>query len=178
MDQVVHRGEEDTVKVCKAGIIKRNTAGNTSPFSQGDLLDELGFVGEKSAVTEILKGTYAFPPECDEHARRVCTEACKIYAKVARETIHAFVTRKQFQKWWCTAKEDTQSSIEGIHFGHLITASWNDLLTDLYTAKINACLNLGTSLERWGKSLTVLLKKEFESVFFDNLRASTGPKRL
>ena len=100
------------------------------------------------AVTDILNRTYTFPPECDKHARRVCWEACKIYAKVASETIHAFVTRKQFQKWWRTAKEDTQSSMEGIHFGHLITASWNDLLTDLYTAKINACLNLGTSLER------------------------------
>ena len=51
MDQVVYRGEEDTVRVCKTGIIKRNTAGNTSLFSQGDLLDELGFIGEKSAVT-------------------------------------------------------------------------------------------------------------------------------
>ena len=115
--------------MCKTGIVKRNTAGNTSPFSQGDLLDELGFMGEKSAVTEILNGTYAFPPECNEHAHRICTKASKIYAKVARETIHAFVTRKQFQKWWRTTKEDTQSSMEGIHFGHLITASWNDLLT-------------------------------------------------
>ena len=170
-DQVVYKGEEDTVRVCKAGIVKRNTAGNMSPFIQGDLLDNLGFMGEKSAVTEILNGTYVFPPKCDEHARRICTKASKIYAKVARETIHAFVTRKQLQEWWHTAKEDTQSSMEGIHFGHLITASWNDFLTDLYTAKINACLNLGTSLKRWGKSLTVLLEKEFGSVFFNKLRA-------
>ena len=61
--------------------------------------------------------------------------------------------------------------MEGINFGNLITASWNNLLTDLYTAKINACLNLGTALERWGKSLTVLLEKEFGSIFFDKLRA-------
>ena len=78
---------------------------------------------------------------------------------------------EKFQQWWRTAKEDTQSSMEGIHFDHLITASWNDFLTDLCTAKINACLNLGTSLKRWGKSLTVLLEKEFGSVFFDKLRA-------
>ena len=81
------------------------------------------------------------------------------------------MTRKQFQEWWRTTKEDTQSSMEGIHFGHLKAAAWNNHLTDLYTAKINACLNLGTALERWGKGLTVLLEKEFGSIFFDKLRA-------
>ena len=53
-------------------------------------------MGKKSAVTEILNGTYTFPPECDARVRRICTEASKIYAKVAQETIHAYVTRKQF----------------------------------------------------------------------------------
>ena len=61
--------------------------------------------------------------------------------------------------------------MEGIHFGHLKTRSWNNFLTALYTAKINACLKSGTPLGRWGKSLTVLLEKEFGSVFFDKLRA-------
>ena len=59
----------------------------------------------------------------------------------------------------------------GVHFSHLKTAAWNDFLTDLYTSKLNVCLFSGDSLERWGKSLTVLLEKEFGSVFFDKLRA-------
>ena len=41
----------------------------------------------------------------------------------------------------------------------------------MYTAKLNALLNSGVPLERWSKSLTVLLKKEFGSVFFNKLRA-------
>ena len=77
--QIMHRGKEDTVRVCKSGIVKRNTAGNASPFTQGDLLEELGFMGEKSAVTDILNGTYTFPSECDAQVRRICTEASKIY---------------------------------------------------------------------------------------------------
>ena len=167
--QVTRRGKEDTVEVCKSGIVRRNTAGNASPFAQGDLLEELGFMGDKSAVTEILNRTYNFPPECNARVCRICAEASKIYVKVAQETTHAFVTRKHFQSWWRTANENTPSSMEGIHFGHLITASWNHILTDLYTAKINASLKSGTPLGRWVKSLTVLLEKEFGSVFFDKL---------
>ena len=148
----MHRGKEDTVRVCKSGIVRRNTVRNTSPFAQGDLLEELGFMGKKSAVTEILNGTYIFPPECDAHVCRICTKASKIYAKVAQETIHAFVTRKHFQSWWSTANKNTQSSMEGIHFGNLITASWNNFLTDLYIAKINACLKSGAPLGRRGKA--------------------------
>ena len=61
--------------------------------------------------------------------------------------------------------------MEGIHFSHLKTAAWSDQLTNLYIAKLNASLRGGFPLERWGKSLTVLLEKEFGSVYFDKLRA-------
>ena len=91
---MLYKGEEDTLRVCKNGIVKKNTSGNASLFAQGDLLEELGFIGKKLAVTIILNRTYTFPPECDARVRRICTEACKIYAKVAQETIHAYVTRQ------------------------------------------------------------------------------------
>ena len=81
------------MRVCKDGTVKKNTTGNTPSFAQGDRLDKLGFMGKKSAVTKILNGTYIFPPECDGRVRRICMEASKIYAKVAQETIHAYVTR-------------------------------------------------------------------------------------
>ena len=44
--QVVYEGKVDTEKFCSDSIVKRNTAGNASPFAQGDLLDALGFMGE------------------------------------------------------------------------------------------------------------------------------------
>ena len=85
------------MRVCKNGIVERNTAGNASPFAQGNLLDKLGVMGKKSAITKILNETYTFPPKSDAQVRRIYTEASKIYAKVAQETIHAYVTRQQFQ---------------------------------------------------------------------------------
>ena len=68
-DQVVHSDKADTETVCSQNIVERNTAGNASPFTQGDLLETLGFMEEKSAVTEIINGAYEFPTECDERAR-------------------------------------------------------------------------------------------------------------
>ena len=78
---------------------------------------------------------------------------------------------KHIQTWWRTPNKDIQSLMEGIHFGHLKTAAWHSFLTELYRSKLNACLLSRIPLERWDKSLTVLLEKEFGSVFFDKLRA-------
>ena len=51
--------------------MKRNTAGNVSPFAQGDLLEELGFMGKKSTGTEIISGIYEFSPDCDTRLQRI-----------------------------------------------------------------------------------------------------------
>ena len=88
-------------------------------------------------------------------------------AKIANETITSFVRKKEFQDWWRTANGDIQFSMTGIHFSHLKTTAWNDLLTNLYIAKLNAGLKGGFPLDIWGKSLTVLLEKEFGSVYFE-----------
>lgn len=166
----MYRGKKDTKQVCRENIVKCNNARNTSPFAQRDLLEALGFMGEKSAVTEIIYGTYEFLPDCNTCVQSICREVCKIYTKVAQETIHSFVTRRQFQSCWRTANEDIQLSMEGIHFSHLKTAAWSNFLTNLYTAKLNACLASGVPLERWVKNLTVLPEKKFGSAFFDKLR--------
>ena len=61
--------------------------------------------------------------------------------------------------------------IEGKHFRHLKIAARRNFLAYLYISNLNACLLSRVPLKRWGKSPTVLLEKEFGSVFFDKLRA-------
>ena len=69
------------------------------------------------------------------------------------------------------ADEDIQSSKSGIHFGHYKAAAYNEYLTSLLEAKLNLILSTGIPLERWTHGLTVLLEKEFGSVYIDKLRA-------
>ena len=62
-EQDLFTGKEDTERVCSQNIVKRNTAGNSSPFANGPLLETLGFLGENLAVTDVIKGTFMFPDD-------------------------------------------------------------------------------------------------------------------
>ena len=62
-EQDLYTGKEDTERVCSQNIVKRNTAGNSSPFANGLLLEALGFLGEKLDVTEVLEGTFEYPDD-------------------------------------------------------------------------------------------------------------------
>ena len=144
---------------------------HSAPISSGELLDEVGFLGNTPAVQEILRGTYAYPKDMDVHTRHLLDEAARIFSKTADDVVSTFVTTKDFQDWWLTCDETTQSSKSGAHFSHYKAAAHDDYLSALHVAKLNLALASGKPLERWGHGLTVLLEKEFGSIYIDKLRA-------
>ena len=63
----------------KEGIVKRYTKGHaTSPFSRGQLLEDVSFKGEGPKVDDLLHGECNFPDDCPEPARVLCRAAAKI----------------------------------------------------------------------------------------------------
>ena len=63
-EKTVHEGEEEVHGVLSTNIATRYSQGNNSPFLSGQLLGDLGYMGERTAVEDILKDTYVFPEEC------------------------------------------------------------------------------------------------------------------
>jgi hypothetical protein len=181
VSRVAERAEEgpDTVyssrhEVETAGaahLTGRYREANHAPANSGALLDDIGQLGAGQAVQDILRGTYEYPPEMDHHTRLLLQEAAFLFAQTAEDVVSTFVTTKDFQEWWLTANEDIQSSRSLAHFGHYKAAAYNDYLSALHAAKLNLALQTGIPLERWGHGLTVLLEKEFGSIYLDKLRA-------
>ena len=53
-------GKEAIKEVYKQSISQQNNMGPDSPFSTGQLLDELGFIGKRTKVDAILMDTFIF----------------------------------------------------------------------------------------------------------------------
>ena len=70
-----------------------------------------------------------------------------------------------------TARENTESSPSGIHFGHYKAQSHSTYLTDLQVKKLNLAYQRGKPLDRWGHGTTVLLAKKAGGTTIDKLRA-------
>lgn len=156
-------GREAAEKACMESTAKRYNQGNNSPFLTDQMLEDLGWVGDGPKMDNVLEGRYDFPEDCTQEARAICKQARVLHQEVVNDAPNVW--------WWRSAKEDTQSSMSAVHFGHLMIAATNDYLTALYVQKLNSALATGKPLSRWGRSLVVLLEKVFGSIMFEKLRA-------
>ena len=112
-------------------------------------------------MQDAIEGKYEFPEDCPPDARAICEQAKIRHEAVSEHTLNVVIRTDLFQRWWRNAKEDTQSSMSAVHFGHLMTAATDDHLTRLYAKKLSCALATGKPLSRWGRSLVVLLEKSF-----------------
>jgi hypothetical protein len=62
-------------------------------------------------------------------------------------------------------------SKSGCHFGHYKAASFDGYLSAIHTAKLTLATSTGVPLACWGNGLMVLLKKVFENIYIDKMRA-------
>ena len=154
------------------GISKRYTNGHvTSPFSKGQLLEDVGFQGESPKVDGILYGKYKFPEDYLEPAQVLCKVAAKISKDNNYKVTATCITTKTFQDWWKTANENIMSLMYGVHFSHYKIAVYSDLPTSLHVAKLNLVLSSSEFLDRRCQSLMIFLEKEYGNIEFDKLRA-------
>ena len=138
---------------------KRYSQGNNSHFSTGQLLEDLGWMGDGPRMGDVIERKYEFPENCPPEARAICEQAKIFHQEVAEDALNVVIRADLFQRWWWNAREDKQSSMSAVHFGHLMTAATDDYLTRLYVKKLNCALATGNPLSRWGRSLVVLLEK-------------------
>jgi hypothetical protein len=136
------------------------------------LLSDVGIAGNGPAMLQVLQGTYDFPPGTDEYTKLFITEAVALYHDLGGEDgVADFVTRSDFQQFWRTAKEKTESSKSGKHFGHYKAGSFDNTISQLHATSLNAIRETGKAPARWKCSVTVLLEKVMGVRRVDKLRA-------
>ncbi len=138
---------------------------------QGTFFEDVGHLADGPVAQQILDGTYVYPPDLDPATRLLFEEASATYAALSSTMIATYVTPKDFQHFWQTAREQMGLAYSRLHFGHNIAASYCSDLSLLHAAKLLICARNGVPLARWGKGLTVLLEKIMRNVFVHKLQA-------
>jgi hypothetical protein len=133
--------------------------------------DDIGHLADGPVARQILEGTYIYPVYLDPATQHLFKEAAVTFSTLSPKQIATYVTVKDFQYFWQTAKERTGSSFSGLHFGHYIAASFCPDLSSLHAAKLSIRARNGVALSWWGRGLTVLLEKILSNVFVHKLQA-------
>lgn len=170
-NDIVYDTREGVEEQAARRLTDRFKLARDAPISQGQLFDDIGYLGDTSSTRAILEGTYDFPPEMDPHTRLLLEEAHRIFANKSTEEISNFVSTSDFQYFWKRADEFIQSSYSNVHFGHYKAIARDRYLSALQAAKLSLAAKTGIPMDRWGHSLTVLLEKEFGNIYLDKLRA-------
>ena len=58
--QTPHEGKEEVQDACIKSIAKRYNQGNNSPFSMGQLLEDLGWMGDGPRMGGVLERKYKY----------------------------------------------------------------------------------------------------------------------
>ena len=153
----------------KDGKGSRYKTARSTPIARGRLLRDLGHLANTPAAKEILEGTYCFPLGTDEATILILKATAAVYVK-NKGVVKTILKHKDFL-FWRRAKERTESSNKGLHFGHSISQSFSKELTDLKLLQLNIVLRMGMPLRRWLHGLTVMLEKEAGNCEIDKLRA-------
>jgi hypothetical protein len=150
--------KEDIEQVAGQTIGERYKLAYSAPImSHNKLLSDIGFTGDGEAVLAILAGTYEFPPDTDPGTRLLLTEAAVLFSTLGEDCIEDWVHRQDFQKWWSTTREATESSKSRLHFGHNKAGASDDIISQLHATSLNTIREIGVAPDMWRQSITVLL---------------------
>ena len=157
--KVEYTEQSDIERVVREETQTRFLAAKCSPFCQGVLGEQLGYISDTSIALEILERRYP-PPEVSDATALLIDEIGRVGQQITRNGVPLTISPEEYSQYWGHVKEGASSSISGLHFGHYIAASKDKLLTRIFTKKMNLVTSTGSAPSRWGVGLSVLLEME------------------
>ena len=109
----------------------------------------------------LLKGRYEYPEGFDSATRELLEECARIRQTVPKQSVSTIIWRQKWKKRRKRAKEDTSSSISGLHFGHYKSGAQSQIISHFHALKTSLLLCRGIALDHWSHGLLVMLEKMF-----------------
>ena len=85
------------------------------------LRGDFGYTAFSPTAKKVIKGRYEYPEGFDSATRELLEECERILQTVPKQSEATIIRREEWEKRWKQAKEDTSSSMSGLHFGHYKT---------------------------------------------------------
>jgi hypothetical protein len=78
-------------------LSQRFCLAHSAPCYQGQLFDDLGFMGDTECTQKILKGTYEYPPDTNEWTKKILQQAQMTFSQMSGTVIATMITTEDFQ---------------------------------------------------------------------------------
>ena len=130
-----------------------------TPAMQGELLEDLGYLGMTTASAAILEGTYTCPPGTDSYTRDFFDTLKASHDLDPKTRVSCKITQADYKRYWTRSKERTSSSLSGLHFGHWKSAADVPLLAETHALFSEIAVSKGYSPTRWQAGLSAMLEK-------------------
>jgi hypothetical protein len=89
----------------------------SAPCYQGQLFDDLGFMGDTECSRKILEGTYEYPPNTNVWMKKILQEAHYTFSRMSGAKIATTFFTADFQQYWIKVDRNS-SSFSGVTFLH------------------------------------------------------------
>jgi hypothetical protein len=111
----------------------------SAPCYQGQLFNDLGFMGDTECFKQILEGTYEYPPDTDIWTKGILQEAHYTFSHMSGAKITTTNSTMDFQQYWIRVDERTSSSFSSVTFLHYKAVTSHSMLSAMHTAYLSAC---------------------------------------
>jgi hypothetical protein len=136
---------------------KRFDLSMSAPITMSSLRTRLGFLSDTDFANSLLAGDVHIPWDVDDVTATVLDEIIRLFSLLREGHGVVDITADHFRYYWRRFKEQTLSSISGVHAGHYKSA------THFYARG-------GCPPNRWGHGLQVMLEKVAGVALVNKLR--------
>ena len=89
--------EEEVFTQVSKSLTERFRLAFTAKCHEGQLFDDIGFIGDTAAARQILAGTYVFPADTDPATMLLLEEAGHMFRSMPDKEVATYVTIKDYQ---------------------------------------------------------------------------------
>ncbi len=108
---------------------KRFFLAEEAPICSGILWETFGYNADSWAGEEVLEGSFIFDEDADEATQDLFREIAVTQESVPKDSVRDVVTKGEWGNFWRKAREETSSSVSGLHFSHYKAGVSSDLIS-------------------------------------------------
>jgi hypothetical protein len=164
--------KEEINDACIDKGYKRYAQAHGSPFLTGQLLEDLGFLGNQNKVQDILNGTYYCPEEVDEFTQQFIQELRRPETANRHATITGYTMTDKHIKSRKKMRVGTASSTFGPSFSEIIAGTENVAIAEIDAAIVSITALIGYCPKRWSEAIDVMIPKKADSKHVENYASS------
>ena len=162
--------KESIEKACAEEGKRRFSQTANTPFLQGSLLQDLGFLATQATVDQILEGKYIPEDDVDIHTREFISQLFRPASIAQLPEITGIPSTAEYIKGWKKMRSTIASSPFGPLFSDYIAGCDDVKVADIDAAIMSIPLITGYCPVAWQKAVDVMIPKKQTSTHVTKLR--------